>query len=112
MINDKEYIKMRIVVKTKKNNILEFLFFFFIFFPYIKILPLESDTQPYVLLITIFLLISQISYLYKKKIISLSFLLGCSLAFILFLISINSNSSRGLVGYITILLVYSESVIL
>lgn len=84
------------------NKILFFLLYFFTFFPYLKILPLPTDTQPYALIISMVIFFL---YLLKNKKINQKFLISLLfvfLAFLIFLIDINMTSLRSMAGYLSL----------
>ncbi len=84
------------------NKILFFLLYVFTFFPYLKIIPLPTDTQPYALIISMIIVFF---YLLKNKKIHYKFfitLLFVFLAFLVFLIDINMTSLRSMAGYLSL----------
>ena len=100
---------MATLFKTRKKYYYEFPFYFFIFFPYIKILPMESDTQPYACLFSIFLLFIQLPVISKFKNISKYFLMALGVAIVLLTCNFNASSVRDVFGYVSILVIYAET---
>ncbi len=79
------------------NKWLYFCFLFFVFFPYIQIVPLGTDTQPYALMFGFLLF-----FLFDKKFTWVEQLLAFLVfsSFIIFLVSdMTFNSIRSFIGY-------------
>ena len=89
--------------KYIQSKLVYLLFFFFVFFPYLQILPLPTDTQPYALVVSFFVFI-----LLKKKFTRAEImLLTLSLtSFFLFLIDgVSFNSLRSFLNYLSLFLI-------
>ncbi len=80
------------LVPIKLNILLEFVFVFFCFFPYLKILPLKLDLQPNALLFAIVISVTKLS----KKFSILFLLLIVSLLFSFIIIPIYSLSDTAI----------------
>lgn len=84
--------------------LLWFVFLFFCFFPYLKIIPIPTDSQPYALAIGIFI-ISAVGFRYLKK--ELYYLLIVALFSIAFSFveNFSFNTVRSVINYVSLFVV-------
>lgn len=80
-----------------------FLFFFFVFFPYLQILPLPTDTQPYALMVS-FLIFTLLNKQFTRAEIMLLTLSLASL-FLFLIDGVSFNSLRSFLNYLSLFLI-------
>ena len=95
--------------KKYKYNFFEFFFYLFCFFPYLKIIPIASDTQPYAFLVSVLFLIIELPEIYHKKIISKNILISLFIAVILGIANFSFTVVRDLFGYFSMFVIYAEA---
>ena len=92
---------MKRIIKDFKTNSLAYLLIGFSFFPYLQIFPLGSDSQPYALLLSFFLIYKYRRYKLDINQRNLGFVL--IIAIICMLIPpLSLNSIRSLIGYLSL----------
>lgn len=85
------------------RSVFYYTYFFFVFFPYISIINLETDSQPWAILFSIFIL-----FFFKLRFYELDLHLGLVAIFSLLLIIISNNefnSIRSIVNYLSLFFV-------
>ncbi len=83
---------------------LKYIFLFFCFFPYIQIVPLSTDSQPYGLIFGGLIVFLNKSWKLNKDLFML-FLIAITSIFIFFFSPFDFNSIRSLVNYISIFII-------
>ena len=92
-----------------KSNLLIYLFLFFCFFPYIKIIPMETDTQPYAMIIGIIVMLSYPFYQSYKDIRWLFILVILSIIIAIFS-KLDFDTFRSLFNYLSIFVVPAATI--
>lgn len=85
------------------HTLFEFLTYFFCFFPYIKILPMNTDTQPYAAIVCFFVFIIKFNNKMNKSIVWLLILLILSLT--IGILSLASSFFRDIFGFFSVFII-------
>jgi hypothetical protein len=90
-------------MNNKKTSLISIVFYILIFFPYLKVIPLNTDTQPGALIFSTIIIFIYLILLRKKLPLKILLIIVVAVAaVVIFVINPSANAMRVMLGYLSL----------